>query len=224
MKIHNVQQRSEEWLLLRLGIPTASEFDRLVSPTWKVRSGDGVETYLATKLAEKWLGHPLQTFHGGAMEQGAILEDEAVPWYEFANDVKVDRVGFITDEGQRYGCSPDGMVDGIGLEVKCPQTNTHIGYLLAGELPTEYRAQVQGSMYVTGLSEWRFLSYCRGLPPLVLTIKRDEEAIKAIAESLYNFCKRFDAGWTRLIAMNGGEPVRESAASTVEEPIVFTAR
>ena len=75
MKTHDVTQGTAEWLAVRAGIPTASELDQLISPTGRLRTGDMPNAYLCRKLAERWTGYPLQSYSGGAMEQGSILED-----------------------------------------------------------------------------------------------------------------------------------------------------
>jgi len=211
MKILEVTQGSEEWLRARAGIPTASEFGNLVTPLFKVRTGDMVDTYLCRKLAEKWIGGPLPTtYSGGAMEQGNLREEEAIPWYEFTTGRRVDRVGFVTTDDGRIGCSPDGLfAEGGGIEVKCPDLHTHVGYLLEGELPEHYRAQVQGTMLVTGAEEWTFLSYAPKLPPLVLTVNRDEKAIDALTQALEQFNERLETGFARLVELNGDPPVRQ---------------
>jgi hypothetical protein len=202
----DVKQGSPEWLQARLGIPTASEFDALVTPLWKVREGDGVESYLARKLAEKWRGEPLMSFSGGAMEQGQALEEEAIPWYEFEHGVQITRVGFATTDDGRIGCSPDGLLDGGGIEIKCPECHTHTRYLLDGVLPKAYAAQVHGNMLVTGAAQWTFLSYCRGFPPLLLVIRRDQAAQDALRKALDTFNARLDAAYARLCEFNGGPP------------------
>jgi len=207
MTIHDVVQGTPEWFQARVGIPTASEFDALITPLWKVRSGEGVESYLSRKLAERWRGEPLPSFGGGATEQGSIREDEAIPWYEFEYGQTIQRVGFVTTDDGKIGCSPDGMfADGSGIEVKCPECPTHVKYLLDGDIPKQYAAQVQGSMFVTGATSWRFLSYCRGFPPLVLSVKRDDEAQMALSRAIDEFNDRLDAAYKRLIEINGGPP------------------
>lgn len=200
MKLHNVQQGSQEWLELRLGIPTASEFNALISPTWKVREGEGPHTYLCRKIVEKVCRHIDEDFGGNfAVEQGSILEGEAIPWFEFAHDVAIDRVGFCTTDDGRAGCSPDGLIgeDG-GIEVKCPLPHTHLKYLLAGTLPADYAAQVHGSMYVTGRKWWKFVSYSRKFPALVLHVDRDEKIQEAIKAALDGFNALFDAQMERI--------------------------
>lgn len=200
MKLHNVQQGTPEWLELRLGLPTASEFHNLITPLWKTKTGEGPNTYLCRKIVEKVCRHIDEDFGGGfAMEQGFILEHEAIPWFEFAHDVAVERVGFCTTDDGRVGCSPDGLIgeDG-GIEMKCPLPHTHLKYLLAGTLPADYAAQVHGSMYVTGRPWWMFVSYSRKFPALVIKVERDEKIQAAIHEALTGFLKSFDTQMAKL--------------------------
>lgn len=209
MKILPVQQQSVEWLLARSGIPTASQFDQLITPKWEQRTGEMPRTYLAAKLAEYWQGGPLASFNSFDMEQGSILENEAIPWYELEYGEQVDRVGFCTTDDGLIGCSPDGLIgDDGGIEIKCPSVTTHVKYLMAGVLPPEYAAQVHGSMFVTGRSWWRFLSYCRHFPPFMLHVQRDVEIQEAIGGALYDFLARFQQAKEKLIALNGGRPPR----------------
>ena len=208
MKIINVVQNTEDWLRARAGIPTASEFHNLVTPGGKVREGDTPATYMHRKLAEKWTGAPLPTtYSGGALEQGNLRQDEAIPWYVLTSGREIEPVGFITTDDGRIGCSPDGMFgDGTGIEVKCPDLHTQIKYLFGNELPPEYWPQVQGSMLVTGAPRWVFLSYCRALPPLVLTVERDEKAIAVLRDALDKWLDRFDDAYQELVHLNGGPP------------------
>ncbi len=203
MKTHDCKQGSEEWLRLRLGIPTASEFDNLVTPEWKVRTGQTPETYMLKKVAEKAMGAPLLSYASGAMEQGVILESEAVAWYEFAHGATIERPGFCTTDDGRIGCSPDGLLgaDG-GIEIKCPEPHTHLKYLLAGAVPKEYMAQVQGSIYVTGRAWWDFVSYSRHFPPLVVRVPRDEKAQAALGECLPKFLSDFDSAIARIALLS----------------------
>lgn len=207
MKIHKeYAQGSEAWLFARAGIPTASEFDNLVSPVkLEIRTGETPKTYLATKVAERWYG-PLPQPPVFAMEQGNILEERARPWYEFTYGKVTEQVGFITSDDGRIGCSPDGWFGGSGIEIKCPQIVAHTKYLLAGKLPDDYKLQVQGSMLVTGAPVWTFLSYHNSFPKLVLTIERDEKAIAVLREALDQFLEKLDAAYARLCELNGGPP------------------
>ena len=208
------EQNSVEWSLARSGIPTASEFDALVTPKWAIRQGEMPKTYLAKKLAEKWQGGPLASFMSFDMDQGKTLEEEAIPWFAFEYDQPVERVAFITNDDGRIGCSPDGMLTtkaGLngGLEIKCPLPETQVKRLLNGVLPDDYAAQIQGSMFVTGLEWWQFLSYRRHFPAFLLRVERDEKAQAAIAQALADFLGEFDACFKRLCEINGGPPLRK---------------
>lgn len=204
-------QNSVEWLQARAGIVTASEMDALVSPTGKVKKGDAVETYLNKKLAEWWTGGPIETGQSFWMEQGQILEEEALPWYAFKYNVEPQRVGLITTDDGFVGCSPDGLLDGAGIEIKCPSSPVHIGYLRNGVLPADYVHQVQAGLYVTGFPAWKFVSYRRGMPNLVLTIAPNDDFQEAIGEAVAEFRERLEAEKQRLIEMNGGPPKRFAA-------------
>jgi len=231
MKIHaHFQQKTGgdptlEWQLARVGIFTASEFDSLVSPTGVIRKGEGVETYLCKKLAERWIGGQLPSYTAFAMEQGTILEEQAIPYAEFEYSMKIRQVGFVSTDNGRVGCSPDGLIgfdesklrpteaspyvlngNESGIEIKCPNLDTHIKYLLAGKLPTDYIAQVQGSMFITGCKTWHFLSYRRNLPALHLVIEQDLKFQSALETALDEFTARFDLAMARLVEINGGEP------------------
>ena len=200
MKIHDCLQGSAQWFKLRAGIPTASEFHRLVTPKWKIKTGDGPHTYMCEKLAEAWTGMPLpQVASFGALEQGTILEEEALPFYELTEGHALTRVGFITADSGRIGCSPDGMLDdGTGIEIKCPQAQTHVSYLLDGVVPDDYLAQVHASMLVTGAPVWRFMSYRRNFPPLLIEVARDEEIQKVLRAALDIFLESFDGALAAL--------------------------
>jgi hypothetical protein len=210
MKIHNVEQNSPDWLILRSGKVTASEAKSLVSPTFEVRKGDMPKTYLSLKLAERWIGGNIPTEETAFdMEQGKILEEEAKPFYTMTTGNEISNVGFITSDDEKSGCSPDGWGKSFAVEIKCPKLQTHIGYLLSGELPEIYRVQCQFSMFVTGLSEWQFMSYRRSFPPLILNVKRDQKAQDAIKAALDSFYVAMDAGYSKLCDLNGGPPNRK---------------
>lgn len=209
MIIHPEPQGSVEWMLKRAGIPTASEFDALVTPEFKIREGMMPKTYLAKKVAERWQGGPLIEYNIFDMEMGQILEKEAKPWFSLEFSEPIQNVGFITTDDGRIGCSPDGLLgDNCGIEIKCPAPHTHAGYLLKGELPKDYAAQVYGTLYVTGREMWRFLSYRRHFPPLLVTVERDEKIMNVLKEVLSGFVDQLDAAMKRLEEINGGPPKR----------------
>lgn len=219
MKIIDCTQGSSEWLYARLGIPTASELDELISPEWKTRSGQGPETYLYQKLTEKVLGFPQNDASSWAMEQGSLLENEALPLYEGVYDVEVKRVGFVKTDDGLFGCSPDGLIgDDNGIEVKCPQPKTHLKYLLEGGIPKAYLAQVHGAMYATGRPHWTFLSYSRQFPPLVVHVERDEVIQAAITGALAAFYTKFNAKLDTIRAMKNADNAKKQAEYEAKGP------
>lgn len=204
MKIHKVEQGSPEWLTLRAGKATASEFDNLVSPTWEIRKGETPAKYVATKAAEIWVGGPLLGLSTWATNQGKILEAEALPWLQMELNRTIERVGFVTGDSDRVGCSPDGLLPDCGIEIKCLQPVHHVSCLLKGELPREFSAQVHGGMYVTGLDRWKLCLYSRQFPSLIFDVARDEKIISVIDEAVTLFLDRLDRAVERLKELNGG--------------------
>ncbi len=202
MKIHDCEQGTLEWTKLHFGIPTASGLDNLITPEFELRKGELPKTYVYKKVAEKLQGRPLIDLSSSSfmLEQGMIIEEEARPWYALEYDKKIKQVGFITTDDGRFGCSPDGLIEGeeCGLEIKSPSGHVHVKYLVNGVLPKEYATQVLGSMFVTGFQKWIFVSYRRGFPALVLEIYRDEKAMAAIERAVTVFHHDFKEAMKRI--------------------------
>lgn len=226
VKIIDCKQNSTEWSQARLGVVTASEVDALVTPLWKTRTGEGVETYLYRKLSEKLLGWSPADISGGgswAMQQGQIVESLARPWYSFEYNCEVQTPGFITSDDSRIGCSPDGLIgDDCGLELKAPQPPAHLKYLIANEVPKEYLPQVHFSMLVTGRPRWMFVSYSRQFPPLVIEVKRDEKIIAAMEVALASFFVQFDAIHAKVKCWQDAENAAKTEAYYKSEGVVQT--
>lgn len=190
-------QYSEAWWTVRRGVPTASNFGNILTPKTGKPSSSQLP-YICSLIGDKLRDNYGQEdeYVSAAMKNGTLMEPEARAFYEFHTGTKVEQVGFcLTDDG-RFGCSPDAM----GLELKCPEAKTHVAYLLAGELPDDYRPQVHGSMIVTGADSWDFMSYCPGLPPLLLTIERDIYT-SLLASALDDFWSLYQAKWDLVRAM-----------------------
>ena len=153
--VHDVEQGSDAWRKLRAGVPSASCFDKIITSTGaesKQRAG-----YAKTLAAELYSGSPLDDAWTGNKwtERGKELEDEAVRWYEFDQDVKTERVGFVTTDDGSAGCSPDRFVGTHGLlEIKCLKSENHVDAIMYfrkhGAPPTDYIQQTQGQLMVTG--------------------------------------------------------------------------
>lgn len=207
MKIHPAAPNSLEWLQARCGIPTASELDQILTTNFKVRSGEMPFSYCYRKLAEKWLGSTMAGYQSIDMEFGKILEEDALPTYEILHDVKIDRVGLVLTEDERFGASPDGLIGtDCGIEIKCPRADTHVKYLLGQRVPEEHMLQVQGGLFATGFTNWVFMSYHRRMPPLIVEVTRNREMQDAIAEALTVFYEAFDDSWARMVEINKGLP------------------
>lgn len=202
MIILDMEQRTPEWFQARLGIPTASGFCKLM--TASLKSSTQAEVYQNQLVAEWYTGAPEYNYISEAMQRGIDLEPTAVEAYEFATDKDVEQVGFIyKDEDRLVGASPDGLCGATGVEIKCPLPSTHVSYLLLGGLPAAYTAQVQGSMYVAGLDEWDFVSYCPGFPPLIITVNRDEKWQEAFSPILDGFIEGMLKKRERIIQICG---------------------
>lgn len=208
MILHEVDNGSPEWFAARMGIPTASEFHRVIQPggelrfkkngePYKSQAGelaDGRWTYAYELAVERLLGESKQSIDGLRwVERGSMLEPDAVQHYEFVHDCRTVKAGFITTDDKRMGCSPDRiMVDEIGgLEIKCPGAAKHLEYFIGGP-GVNYRCQVQGSLLITGFPWWDFESYHPQLPEVVRRFERDEEFIAKMKIGLDQFCKEID--------------------------------
>ena len=210
-----IVQNTIWWEMARAGLPTASEFHNLITPKFKPRDGEMVESYFAMKLSERWTGTPTPGKKTPEMEFGSILEEKAKPYYTFTFNEEIIPCGFATTDDGRIGCSPDGLIgESGGIEIKCPEAKTHTKYLMAGKLPDDYVLQVYGSMFVTGRAWWKFMSYRRNFPAFITMVERDEKINAVIEETLYAFCEKLDAGFKRLCEMNGGPPPRASVQQT----------
>jgi hypothetical protein len=203
VKIINCKQGSPEWHAARLGIPTASNFGRIVTPGGKPSSQ--AEAYMHRLVAERLVGLPMDDESSQWMERGQITEAQAVAYYELHRGLDTEAVGFVTTDDGAAGCSPDRLVGADGeLEIKCPSAPVHVGYLLEVE-PRKYWPQIQGQLWITGRKWCDFLSYCPGLPPALVRYERDEEFIKALSGAVVTFAQYVDAAHQRLAAIVGRE-------------------
>lgn len=186
--IRGVEQGSADWLALRAGRVTASNFGKVLAGG----QGKTRRAYMLQLVAERLTGEPAETYTNAAMEWGTQTEPLARALYEWETDRLVEEVT-ITLEGDYIAASPDGLVGEGGLEIKCPNTSTHLDYLLRGELPAQYRPQVQGCMWVHRAPWWDFMSFDPRLPPasqaFILRVERDEEYIESLAGSVRAFVR-----------------------------------
>lgn len=192
MKTHLVTQGTAEWHDLRLGIPTASEFHKIVTPGGKLSAQ--ARKYALRLVTETLLRRPLESLEGLSwLDRGKELEPEAARLYEFHHDCTLEAVGFVTTDDGRIGCSPDRLIMGQpgAVEIKCPAPHTHVGYLIDGP-GDDYRPQVQGQLLVAELEYVDFLSYSPEMPPVVLRFTRDEPYLQLLRMALSNFLELRD--------------------------------
>jgi len=190
----NCRQGTDEWFEARLGLLTASEFDQIITKTGKQSSS--WEAAVNKCVAERILGGMDEGFQSNAMIRGQSLEHEALEFFNFAHGYNFERVGFfeaIDADGFSlgYGCSADGedVAKKIGLELKCPLSHTHVGYLLNNRLPDIYKHQVQGCMLVTGYEQWIFGSYHPDMKCFSVVVERDDKYISALKSELDRCCE-----------------------------------
>lgn len=191
MLIHNVQQGSSAWLELRAGIPTASDFENIVTPTGKISAAQ--DRYLYTLLAERIMGRPTVEHVSMWMERGSQMEGEAVEFYELQRDIDTVPVGFVTNDARTIGASPDRLVGDEGLlEIKCPAEHTHVSYLLFKPVDRKYYPQLQGQLWITGRQWVDILSYHPAMPPALVHVERDPDYIKLLSGEVESFSARLE--------------------------------
>lgn len=191
MKTLDVEQGSPEWHFARLGIPTASQFDRILTPKTRKPSGQA-DGYLAELVAEWLLQMPLEWGSSRPVERGTDLEDRARRWYEMTEDVDVQRPGFILREDGLVGASPDGLVgEDVVLEIKTPMALQHTKYFIGVESPAHV-GQTQGTLYLTGRKRVDVVSFNPDLPPRLFRVDRDEEYITALDAALKPFLEKLE--------------------------------
>ena len=199
MKILTMPQGSAQWQLVRLGIPTCSRADELITPA-KLEPSKSARKYMLKLLAEWLAGYPMDDAGNGYTDRGTGMEAEARAAYELETGAEVRQVGFLMTDCGRFGGSPDSLVgeDG-GLEIKCPALHTMIGYTLDPDsLVSAYRGQCQALMYVSGRPWWDLYAYNPQLPSIRRRVERDEKYVAAFDKALSVFLTDLEAARAKL--------------------------
>jgi putative phage-type endonuclease len=171
-----IVQGSPEWIAIRLGKVTASRVADVIAKT-KTGYSASRDNYMAQLVCERLTGQKGESFTNSAMQWGTETEPKAREAYMAARFEIVEEVGFVNHPTiEAAGASPDGLVGALGLiEIKCPNTATHIETLLSQTVPTKYFTQMTWQMICTGRHWCDFVSYDPRLSPeLQLFIKRVE--------------------------------------------------
>jgi hypothetical protein len=212
MILIDCEQGTEAWEQARIGRPTASCFDKILTPA-TLKPSKSADEYRNKILAEWVLGMALEWVPPNQWTtRGEELEPRARGWYAFEFGAAVKAVGFVLRDDEKVGGSPDALVgeDG-GLEIKCPAIHTHIGYMLDPDsLVAEYKHQVQGNLYLTGRKWWDLVSYHPDLPAVVRTIHPDAAYHAALDAALAVFIEDLEQAKKIL------EPHRAEIAARME--------
>lgn len=201
-----MEQRSEEWFQARLGKVTASRIADIMART-KTGYGASRANYMAELVAEKLTGKKGESFSSSAMQWGTEQEPHARAAYESATGVLVDEVGFVPhpliDDA---GASPDGYVGIEGqIEIKAPNTNTHLDYLMNGEIPEKYVLQMQWQMACSGRKWCDYVSYDPRMPERmqmkIQRVNRDDVLIKNLEQEVARFLVELNSKVAKLKAL-----------------------
>ena len=198
-----MEQRTEEWHAIRLGRVTASRVADVIAKT-KTGYGASRANYMAELICERLTGTKGESFVSSAMMWGTETEPQARAAYEAKLGDLVTEVGFVPHASLGgSGASPDGLVDVDGLvEIKCPQTATHMDTLLTETVPAKYVTQMQWQMACTGRKWCDFVSYDPRLPErmqlFVKRVPRDDVFIEQLEREIISFIKEMDEKIAKL--------------------------
>lgn len=188
----------------RAGCATASRFSDILA---KIKTGEAASrrSYRIQLVTERLTGNPVMGYSNAAMQWGVDHEAEARAAYEAESGELVEQTGFVKHTGLPWcGASPDGLVGEDGLvEIKCPESTTHLEWLEGGVVPSRHIPQIQGQMWVTGRKYCDFVSYDPRFPPVLqLFIKRvgrDDPYIKTLEAEVKDFLGGVDEMAQRLL-------------------------
>ena len=197
-----MEQRTDEWFAARLGKVTASRVADVIAKTAK-GYGASRDNYMAQLVCERLTGKPTEGFTNAAMEWGTQTEPQARAAYSAKTGELVEEVGFIPHSAvPGSGASPDGFVGEGLIEIKCPNTATHLEYVLEGKPPQKYVTQMQWQMAVTGAPWCDFVSYDPRLPEhlqlLIVRITRDVKYIEMLEQEVTKFLQELDEKVNKL--------------------------
>lgn len=201
-----VEQGSLAWFELHRGIPTASEFVKVMAKAGPKGGTSHKEyvsraKYLRQLAGEIITGEVREPEWGGNRhtERGKLREHEARLRYALERDCEPARVGFVMGDG--VGCSPDSFIGAVGgIEIKDVLPHVQIERLQAGTLPSEHKWQVIGSLHVCRDREWwEIVSHSRGLPMHIVRVERSDPAVAADLRDLAEGLEKFRAELARLV-------------------------
>ena len=201
--MNDIEQRSPSWFAIRCGKVTASRVADLMA---KTKSGYSTsrKNYMAQLVCERITGKPAESYSNAAMQWGTEQEPFARAAYEAHTGVIVEETGFHSHPTiEAAGASPDGLVGEDGLvEIKCPNTATHIETLLDEFIPIKYFCQMQMQMVCTGRKWCDFVSFDPRMPEgaqlFVQRLHRDENFVKKMEEEISKFLVELDRKTSKI--------------------------
>ncbi len=196
-------QRTDEWFAVRLGKVTASRMADVLS---KGKSGESASrrNYRIELVAQRLTNQPNEPFTNAAMEWGTATEPLARVAYELKHNRDVIDIAFVEHPTiEWFGCSPDGLVGENGLiEIKCPNTTTHLDWMEDGKAPSKHIPQMMAQMACTGLQWCDFVSYDPRLPEdlqlFIVRVNRDQEYIDNMEVEVKKFLKEVEETINKL--------------------------
>jgi putative phage-type endonuclease len=191
-RIMNAPQGTQEWLAERAGCCTAS---RAADVLAKIKNGEAAtrRKYRLQLVTERLTGNPVQGYQNAAMQWGIQTEPEARAVYEAFTGWIVEETGFAKHAAIPWcGASPDGLVSDDGLvEIKCPESTTHLEWMERGTVPPEHVPQIQFQLWITGRQWVDFVSYDPRFPErlqlFVVRVPRDDDYIKGLEKEVMDF-------------------------------------
>ena len=203
-----MERRSDEWFKARLGKVTASRICDVLAAT----STAAYQNYQAQLIAERLTGEPYESHVTSAMQWGIEKEEDARSLYEFMTDETVMEIGFVPHFViKESGASPDGLIGLNGqIEIKCPNTATHIKTLTTRKIEKKYRNQMTWQMACTGRAWCDFVSYDPRLPAehnlCVIRFERDDEEVKEMELAVKQFIRSLDDKISKMKAVSEEKP------------------
>jgi putative phage-type endonuclease len=190
-------QGSAEWFTIRCGKVTASRVADIIAKT-KTGPSASRANYMAQLIAERLTGEVQESYTNAAMQWGTEKEPDARTAYEFRSDVTVEQIGFVIHPRIAHsGASPDGLVVTDGLvEIKCPNTATHIETLQGRSVPSKYVTQIQWQLACTGRNWCDYVSFDPRMPEsmslFVSRVERDDKTISELEAQVSEFLSELD--------------------------------
>jgi putative phage-type endonuclease len=212
MKIIDVEQGTEEWLAARAGKLTASKISDVMARGRNGSPSKTREKYLGEIVSERLTGQPSRmSFKSQSMAWGNETEDQARAVYTMTTGNIVQQVGMVIHpECDLFAASPDGLIgDDGGLEIKCPDTHTHIKNLEERRVPPEYVKQIQWNLACTDRAWWDFMSFDPSMPDhmqaMIVRMERNEDMIEEMLAAAHAFNADVEAKIARLVSIYGEE-------------------